>query len=225
MESRPDLATSRQKSLALEELPMHHTEPKAPESESDRTDLEDGLRFLHTLAMQSKLDLVGANTRLLALVEELVAGGVLDLRAFEERRLVIAEREAKRMTREGHVKVMVEPTEDKYKLGDLPEIDCESRIPLCKARCCSLSFALSHQDLDEKVVRWDYARPYHIRQDDSGYCCHNSPQTRGCMVYEHRPAVCRSYDCREDSRIWKDFANRIPADPAASTESAGPAEP
>lgn len=179
---------------------------------ADSDEIERGLRFLHTLSMQSKLDLIGANTRLHALIEELVGAGVLDLRAFEKRRMLVAEREAKRMTEEGHVRVVVDPTPDKYQLSELPQIDCAARIPLCKARCCSLSFALSHQDLDEQVVRWDYARPYHIRQADDGYCCHNQPSTRGCGVYEHRPAVCRTYDCRTDVRIWKDFDNRIPAD-------------
>jgi hypothetical protein len=30
-------------------------------------------------------------------------------------------------------------------------------------------------------------------------------------VYEHRPAICRTYDCRKDPRIWIDFEKRIPA--------------
>jgi len=177
-------------------------------------EVEEGLRFLHTLSMQSKMDLVGLNSRVLALIEQLVASGALDLRAFDERRKLVAEREAKRMTDEGHVRVLVDQTPDKYGLADLPEIDCHARLHLCKARCCALSLALSFQDLNERVVQWDYARPYHIRQREDGYCVHNNCQTRGCEVYEHRPAVCRSYDCRNDARIWKDFANRIPADAA-----------
>ncbi|EHR72607.1 putative Fe-S oxidoreductase [Burkholderiales bacterium JOSHI_001] len=178
-------------------------------------DLEEGLRFLHTLGMQSKMDLVAANTRLLALVEELVASGTLDLQAFDERRRKVSEREAARMTREAHVKVLVDETEDKYALADLPQIDCVARLPLCRARCCALSFALSFQDLNERVVQWDYGRPYHIRQRADGYCVHNQAGGCQCTVYEHRPAVCRQYDCRQDSRIWKDFDARVPADPAS----------
>ncbi len=208
-----DHAISDAKAQSMDPMTAPNHLPAGQTGEPDRAELEDGLRFLHTMAMQSKMDLVGANTRLLALIEELVSGGALDLSAFEKRRMVIAEREARRMTTEGHVRVMLESTPDKYKLSDLPDIDCDARIPLCKARCCSLSFALSHQDLDEKVVQWDYARPYHIRQRDDGYCCHNDPGGRGCQIYDHRPAICRSYDCRNDGRIWKDFEQRIPADP------------
>jgi hypothetical protein len=87
-------------------------------------------------------------------------------------------------------------------------------MPLCQARCCTLSFALSTEDLDEGVIRWDYGQPYLIRQRASdGYCVHNDPDSHGCTVHAFRPRVCRSYDCRKDTRIWADFAQRIPAAP------------
>lgn len=93
-----------------------------------------------------------------------------------------------------------------------PPIPCAELIPLCQARCCRLSFALSTEDLDEGVIRWDYGQPYLIRQRASdGYCVHNDPEGRGCTVHDHRPRVCRSYDCRSDPRVWIDYAQRIPA--------------
>jgi Fe-S-cluster containining protein len=93
-----------------------------------------------------------------------------------------------------------------------PEIPCGELIPLCQARCCALSFALSTEDLDEGVIRWDYGQPYLIRQRASdGYCVHNDPDRRGCTVHAHRPRVCRSYDCRKDPRVWIDYEKRIPA--------------
>jgi len=198
------------------------SEQQGAEGGGSAREIEEGLRFLHTLSMQSKMDLVGLNSRVLALIEQLVAAGALDLRAFDERRKLVAEREAKRMTDEGHVRVLVDQTQDKYALAELPEIDCHTRLHLCKARCCALSFALSFQDLNERVVQWDYGRPYHIKQRADGYCTHNNCATRACEIYERRPAVCRSYDCRSDTRIWKDFANRIPADPEVA--SPGPAQ-
>jgi Fe-S-cluster containining protein len=88
---------------------------------------------------------------------------------------------------------------------------CHELIPLCQARCCTLTFALSTADLDEGVVRWDYGQPYLIRQRKSdGYCVHCDPSSRSCTVHAQRPRVCRSYDCREDKRIWIDYAQRIP---------------
>jgi Fe-S-cluster containining protein len=175
-----------------------------------RQDLNAGLRFMHVMEMQSKNELYETSAALYALLEELVARGVVDLRSLEERRARVKVREAERALQNLHVEVS--ENVDKYALKDLPVIDCEARIPLCKGRCCALSFSLSFQDLDEGVVRWDYSRPYKIRQRPSdGYCVHNDPETRGCGVYLNRPAICRSYDCRKDKRIWVDFENRIPA--------------
>lgn len=89
---------------------------------------------------------------------------------------------------------------------------CEELIPICQARCCRLRFALSTEDLDEGVIRWDYGRPYMIRQRESdGRCVHNDPTTRFCTVHAVRPRICRTYHCQNDPRIWTDYEKRIPA--------------
>jgi Fe-S-cluster containining protein len=93
-----------------------------------------------------------------------------------------------------------------------PDVPCAELMPLCEARCCKLSFALSTEDLDEGVIRWDYGQPYLIRQRASdAYCVHNDPQSHGCTVHAQRPRVCRRYDCRKDARIWIDYEKRIVA--------------
>ncbi len=177
--------------------------------ESLRKDLNAGLRHLHFLSMQSKHDLVDITSRFFALMEELVANGQLDLRTFDERRLRLREKEEARLQQRAHVQV-ADPV-DKYELEDLPQIDCQSRIHLCKARCCKLTFPLSFQDLDEGIVQWNYLNPYQIRQKPDGYCVHNKSDSGHCCVYKHRPAICRTYDCRNDKRIWLDFEKGIPA--------------
>ncbi|HTR51551.1 MAG TPA: YkgJ family cysteine cluster protein [Kofleriaceae bacterium] len=92
--------------------------------------------------------------------------------------------------------------------------NCAELLHLCNARCCTFTFPLSTVDLDEGVIRWDYAKPYTIRQRASdGYCVHNDAATHTCTVHGQRPRVCRVYDCRTDKRIWADFDQRIPADP------------
>jgi Fe-S-cluster containining protein len=43
-----------------------------------------------------------------------------------------------------------------------------------------------------------------------GACTHR--EGHFCSVYDNRPAVCRTYDCRRDKRIWSDYERRILAD-------------
>jgi Fe-S-cluster containining protein len=184
-----------------------------PRDESVEGDLTGGLVFAHTLAMQTKYSTFDARVRLQATIEELVAQGALDLQRLEARQKQVREREAARWAQQTIVRLS--ENVDKYALTDLPQIDCASRLHLCKARCCSLTFHLSPQDLDERVVAWEYGRPYTIRHTAEGFCVHNDRETCGCGVYTQRPAICRTYDCRRDTRIWQDFENRIPATRAA----------
>ena len=60
----------------------------------------------------------------------------------------------------------------KYAFQGGAEINCENRIPLCKAACCRLPLALSKEDVQEGIVRWDLGHPYLIAQDKDGYCVH-----------------------------------------------------
>ena len=84
-------------------------------------------------------------------------------------------------------------------------VDCAARMHVCQAVCCRLKFALSQDEVERGRVKWDIGHPYVIRQDSSGYCCHNDATTRGCSVYQDRPVLCRRYSCRGDARIWSDF--------------------
>jgi len=174
-----------------------------------RHDLDDALRFVNTMSMQTKRDVGELAARMFALLEELAAHGQLDLVSFDERRARMQRTEEERTLNRVHVQIGA-PV-DKYALGPLPQIDCADRLPLCQARCCQLGFPLTFQDLDERVIAWDYQRPYQIRKRDDDYCTHCDGGTRGCGVYAHRPATCRTYDCRQDSRIWLDFERRLPA--------------
>ena len=178
-----------------------------------REDLDDGLRFTHLMGDVTRREVYQTAVTVFALLEELMERGEIDSAAHEERLAQAQSEDVDRM--KDHLRVRIEPRVDKYELAGA-DIDCDARIPLCRGRCCTLHFPLSHQDLDERVVKWDYLRPYIIRQRESdGYCVHNDPATKGCTVYHHRPAVCRSYDCRNDKRIWVDFEARIPVvDPA-----------
>lgn len=92
-----------------------------------------------------------------------------------------------------------------------PDVDCAALIPLCKGRCCALTVTLSREDLDEGRLRWDLHDPYVLPKDPATGYCANLRAGGGCCVYDDRPATCRSYDCRNDPRVWIDYARRIPA--------------
>jgi Fe-S-cluster containining protein len=174
----------------------------------EREDIDAGLRFVNLMGDETRRGVYETALTVLALVEELRESGAID--ADEHARRVAAA-EAAGVTRvREHARVMMETRVDKYALGDLPNVPCAELIPICRGRCCTLHFPLSKQDLNERVVKWQYERPYIIRQGADGYCVHNDRATKGCGVYEQRPATCRTYDCRKDKRIWVDFDKRIP---------------
>jgi Fe-S-cluster containining protein len=179
------------------------------EREDPPESIDRGLRFNHLLEMRTKERVSELSASFFALVESLIGSGALSLEDYERRRQITAQREAERNSKEPLV--VVSEVADKYALADLPQIDCEARLPLCRARCCTFTFPLSFQDLDERVVRWDYGRPYQIGHRADGYCVHNEAGSCRCTVYAQRPAVCRTYDCRSDKRIWLDFDRREPA--------------
>ena len=182
--------------------------PDEPANEmipSATRELEDGLRFVHTMCMQTKLAVERIDAIVTALARELEAKKLVEPASVTNRMAGTAE-EARARNRE-QIHVVVGPAVDKHALPS-PDIDGAQLLPLCKGRCCRLTVHLSFQDLDDGL-RWEYARPYELKRGADGYCVHSADQR--CGVYAKRPAVCRSYDCRGDKRVWTDFENRIPA--------------
>ena len=110
----------------------------------------------------------------------------------------------------GKPKIRLAVFDDKYETRN-SEIDCESRLHLCQARCCSFAVELSRQDLEERTLEWDIDEPYVLARADDGYCAYLERTTGGCTAYDHRPSTCRRYNCRRDSRVWLDFEKRVPA--------------
>jgi hypothetical protein len=65
-----------------------------------------------------------------------------------------------------------DPEHGKYALEGSVEIDWPSWLRLCKAACCRLRFALSHQDVEEGIDQRGFSRPYFIARGENGYCRH-----------------------------------------------------
>lgn len=169
-----------------------------------------GFMFTHSLLSDAGRRILSAATAAFALADLLVERGVLTEKELKSRRDEVGKLLVEQEAREGLGLFVNDEHQDKYALAELPTIDCATRLHLCRAACCLLRFPLSRQDVEEGVVRWDFGRPYWNLRDSRGYCVHNDPQTLGCRVYGSRPGPCRLFDCREDRRIWVDFAAREP---------------
>ncbi len=183
-----------------------HTRPMA---DGLREETVGGLLYCHSRINANTSKLLESGSFLYALVELLAEKGLLDLKELETRKRAVAARLLDHFLDKGMGVAMQEGEQDKYSFCGTVEIDCENRVHLCKAACCRMSFALSQQDVEEGVVKWDLGRPYLIAQDADGYCRHLDRATQRCTAREHRPLPCRAYDCRNDKRIWADFENKI----------------
>ena len=149
-----------------------------------------------------------ASANIYALIELLVAKGIIGIEELDQRKKAV-EKRLRDAFNEAGIGVRVEnPGVDKYSLEGEAKVDCENRRHLCRSACCALAFPLSVQDINEGI-RWSLGKPFLNAKGSDGYCLHLNRQTSMCSIYEHRPAVCRQYDCRNDRRIWLDFEKMI----------------
>jgi len=158
-------------------------------TDDDRDGLDAGIKHAHQVAIAAGETAERAEQLVIALVHVLVSRGAID---------------------PGELDALVpwpETTADKHQVAS-PDIDCQALLPVCRARCCRLTIQLSKQDIADGLD-WVFERPYELRRDAAtGYC---TSFAAGCQIYDKRPAGCRTFDCRDDRRIWIDFAQRIPA--------------
>ncbi len=179
--------------------------------ESEESQVTRGIQHTNEQVSEVAQQLFVTATEVGALSNLLVARGLITKEELRAQRTVVARR-LRALFREKQIGVKVDTRiPDKYTIPaeTLPRIDCENRIPLCRAACCAMRFALSPQDLEEGVMRWDLSQPYVNRLGLDKRCVHQDRASLGCTIYEHRPGVCRVYDCRMDARIWVDFEKRI----------------
>jgi Fe-S-cluster containining protein len=172
-------------------------------------DVLRGLIYAHNRANANTAAAHEANAGLHALIELLVEEGLIDREGFEARRTESSDRLRREYVERGMAVAMQEFGVSKYEFKGGAEIDCGSRIHLCKSACCRLPFALSREDVKEGIVKWELGQPYMNARDGDGHCSHLDRCSGRCGVYEQRPIPCRGYDCREDRRIWVDFEKRV----------------
>lgn len=167
--------------------------------------LERGTLFAHTALGENALRLNQLQAVVHGLADLLIAKGVIDSTELGQAMQRVDEELRQRGEQLGPgTLIRVETIEDQPPTA---MVDCESRLPICKAVCCRLNFALSVAEIEEGHARWDLGQPYHIRKQPDGCCVHQTG--KGCAIYDHRPGVCRRYSCAKDPRIWSDFEGRV----------------
>lgn len=190
-------------------MPEHDQESLTEQGDNLRQEFTGGLLYCHDRANANTKQSLETTAFAYASIELLIEKGLLTEAELNQRKSEVVERLAEKFRDEAMGVFLQKPDRDKYQFEGAPTIDCENRIPLCKAACCRLRVALSRQDLEEGVVRWDLAHPYLIARNAEGYCSHLQSSNCRCSIYEQRPLPCRGYDCRNDKRIWSDFENRV----------------
>ncbi len=192
----------------------HGSKPKqAPVS---REELERAIRHLNAQVASMRDEILTLGAQVVTLTRQLERrGAVSEEEVLDELPTTLAEVRLADADPDSLRAVLGPCDADKYQ-QESPPVPCEELLPICRARCCRLGFPLATQDLNECVARWDYVRPYAIlHRKGDGRCVHNQPKSYRCGIYEHRPQPCRTFDCREDPRIWDDFENRVLAPESA----------
>lgn len=189
---------------------------------SKRNEFEEILSNIYT-ALSSGLiythDRINANTKktlestsfLYALIELLNDKGLISIEELDERKKQIAKKLVEKFVESGMGLMYQDPEYDKYTFDHEADMDCVSRLSVCRAICCKFPFALSKQDVDEGIIRWEFGRPYLIAHGDDGYCVHLDRENFKCTVRENRPVPCRCFDCRNNEKwkVWQDYDRNI----------------
>ncbi|CAG0953832.1 hypothetical protein METP3_00370 [Methanosarcinales archaeon] len=174
-------------------------------------DLSSGLLYTHNRINANTTKNLEAASFLYALIEILNEKGLLTIEELDERKKQVAQRLVNRFVDSGLGLMYQDPEYDKYTFDKEANVDCEGRLPVCKAVCCKLPFALSRQDVEEGIIRWEFGRPYLIAHGDDGYCAHMDRNTYKCTVREQRTVPCRGFDCKDNEKwkIWVDYEKKI----------------
>jgi hypothetical protein len=131
-----------------------------------RKEIVKGFLYSHTRASRNTGKALEVASFCYALIELLDEKGIITLDELDERKRSVAGRLVKKFAEKGMGALYQDPEYDKYTFDKKVEIDCQSRVHICKAACCRVfSFALSRQDIEEGIIKWNLGRPYLIAKD------------------------------------------------------------
>jgi len=172
--------------------------------------VQAGLLYAHSRITDNTRKTLESSSFLYSLIELLDEKKILPIKEIDARKKEVAERLVRKFEASRIGLLYQDPEEDKYAFSNHADIDCHNHLQCCKAICCKIPFALSRQDVEEGLVRWEFGRPYLIAHDEDGYCVHLNRETYKCDNYEYRPVPCRGFNCCENEKwpVWKDFESR-----------------
>lgn len=175
------------------------------------SDISSGLLYTHARINTNTTKTLEAASFLYALIEILNEKGLLSIEELDGRKRQIAKKLVEKFVESGMGLMYQDPEYDKYTFDHEADVDCVSRLSVCRAICCKFPFALSKQDVDEGIIRWEFGRPYLIAHGDDGYCIHLDRENYKCKVRENRPVPCRGFDCRNNEKwkVWQDYEGNI----------------
>lgn len=156
--------------------------------------LSSGLLYTHIRINDNARKTLEATTFLYALIGLLNEKGLLSIEELDNRKKQVAERLVRKFVKSGIGLMYQDPEYDKYTFEHEARVDCQSWLHTCKAICCRFPFALSKQDVEERIIRWNFGRPYLIAHNADGYCVHLDRKTYQCTVHESRPVPCCGFD-------------------------------
>ncbi len=136
------------------------------------SDVIRGLIYTHNRANANTAEVHQTSATLHALIELLVERRLLDRETLEARCQEESEQLRQQYITRGMAVAMQEFKVSKYNFAGGATIDCENRVHLCEAACCRLPLALSKEDVQEGMIRWDLGQPYLIARGKDGYCTH-----------------------------------------------------
>lgn len=147
-----------------------------------------------------------------ALIEVLIAQGVVGLNEFDARRRAVDKKTAEARSA-AYAGPTLYPSSPEIEPTAEILIDCESRHSECRAACCGLcDVFLTAEDVGRRSLLWDLGFPYRLMRAADGYCRYLDRESLKCTNWDDRPHVCRHYSCHQDANIWSDFEQRVAAE-------------
>lgn len=174
-------------------------------------EIAEGLLYNHTRINANTVKTFESSSFLYALIEILDKKGLISIEELDERKKKVAQRLVRSFVESGIGLLYQDPEEDKYTFEHEANVDCLSKLHICKSICCKFPFALSRQDVEEGIIRWEFGRPYLIAHNADGYCSHLDRKTYKCKERENRPVPCRGFDCKDNKKwqVWLDYDKKI----------------